>query len=113
MIVTDNNTCSMTRGDTEQLTAYAKNKSFVSGDIVEFTLRRTPASKQILLHKVVSDFTEREGKAVFHFAPEDTAEIPWGKYSYDIQATFADIGVKTIIKPSPFNLGEECTYGTE
>ena len=112
MIIRENN-IEMTRGDTEELTVYVPSKAFVAGDIIELTIRKTPAAKLIFLHKTVSDFTEKEGKAVFHFEPEDTASIPWGKYSYDIQATFADIGVKTIIKPSAFVLGEEDTYGIE
>lgn len=100
----------MTRGDNEDLTVYVPNKAFVSGDVVEITLRKSPASKQVMLHKTVDTFTEKEGKAVFHFAPSDTNTIPWGKYSYDVQVTFLDVGVKTIIKPSPFILGEEDTY---
>lgn len=112
MIIYENN-IEMTRGDTEELTAYVPNKPFVSGDVVELTVRKSPAAKQYVLHKTVDDFTEKEGKAVFHLAPEDTASIPWGKYSYDIQVTFVDIGVKTIIKPHTFTLGEEDTYGIE
>ena len=110
MIITGNDV-EMTRGDTEELTVYVPSKPFVTGDYVELTIRKTTASKQIFLHKKIEDFTEKEGKAVFHFEPEDTASIPWGKYSYDVQATFNDIGVKTIIKPSVFKIGEEDTYG--
>lgn len=109
MVVTGTS-CKMTRGDTEQLTVYVANRPFVSGDIIEFTLRKAPKSSSILLHKTITDFTEDTGKAVFHFEPEDTNGIPWGKYSYDVQATFTDIGIKTIIKPASFTLGEECTY---
>ena len=112
MVVTGTS-CKMTRGDTEQLTVYVQGRPFVTGDIIELTMRKAPKSSQVLLHKEITDFSENEGKAVFHFEPEDTNGIPWGKYSYDVQATFQDIGIKTIIKPSSFTLGEEDTYDAE
>ena len=37
--------------------------------------------------------------------------MDFGTYSYDVQATFTDLGVKTIIKPSVFEVGRENTYG--
>lgn len=110
MIIKNNNEVRMTRGDTDDLTVYCKHKEFTDGDLLELTIRKTTSSKHVVLHKAVTDFSEKPGKVVFHFEPEDTQSIPCGKYSYDVQATFQDLGVKTIIKPALFILGDECTY---
>lgn len=109
MIIEKGNRVIMTRGDDDELTAYC-SKPFVSGDVAELTVRRSSTAKKVLIHKIVTDFSEKEGKAVFHFDPEDTHPLEFGQYEYDVQVTFQDIGVKTIIKPSPFVIGEECTY---
>ena len=109
MIIEEGNKAIMTRGDDDELTVYC-SKPFVAGDIAELTVRRSASSKTKLIHKTVTDFSEKEGKAVFHFVPEDTHPLEFGRYGYDVQITFQDIGVKTIIKDAPFIIGEEYTY---
>ena len=99
----------MTRGDTESLTVSCVDLPFEAGDVVELTIRKAPNASDIYLHKTVTEFTA-DGKAEFVFEPSDTEDLAFGKYSYDVQATFVTIGVKTIIKPSLFKIGEECTY---
>lgn len=98
----------LTRGDDETLTVSVDEKPFVAGDKVELTVREMAGYGEVLIHKTVTEFTD--GKAVFHFSPEDTGPLKFGKYSYDCQVTFADIGVKTIIRPSPFVVEVENTY---
>ena len=99
----------MTRGDTELLTVSCPSKPFVDGDIVELTVRKAAGFGPAPIHKKVTRFTE-EGKALFEFEPDDTSNMDFGTYSYDVQVTYSDIGVKTIIKPSDFVLDKENTY---
>ena len=106
------NSLIMTRGDTEPLTVSCPSKPFVDGDIVELTVRKAAGFGPALIRKKVTQFTE-EGKAQFEFEPADTGKLDFGTYSYDVQVTYADIGVKTIIKPSDFVLDKENTYEDE
>lgn len=108
MIVTGTD-LSMTRGDNEYLLVSCPDRPFRAGDKVELTVRRISGLGPALLHKVVTDFTQ-DGKALVTIAPEDTANLPFCTASYDVQATFADLGVKTIVRPSRFEIGKEETY---
>lgn len=99
----------MTRGDTELLTVSCPSKPFYDGDIVELTVRKAAGFGPALIHKKVTKFTE-DGKAQFEFEPSDTSTLHFGLYSYDVQVTYSDIGVKTIVKPSDLFLGKENTY---
>ena len=98
----------MTRGDTEQLSVVCPDRPFAEGDVVELTIRRFEATGPVLIYKRVDMFND--GKALIAFEPEDTQGLPFCEASYDVQATFADLGVKTIIKPSKFVVGKENTY---
>lgn len=100
----------MTRGDTEALTVSCPNRPFSKGDIVEMTVRQFEGFGDVLLYKKVSSFTE-DGKAEIYIAPQDTDALMFGSYSYDVQVTFTDLGVKTVVKPSLFVVGKENTYG--
>ena len=99
----------MTRGDNEELRVSCPERPFSAGDAVELTVRRVAGYGCVLLHKRVERFTD--GEALIEITPEDTAGMDFGTYSYDVQATFTDLGVKTIIKPSVFEVGRENPYG--
>ncbi len=109
MEVTEGNGLRMTRGDSETLAVSCPDRPFAAGDVVELTVRRHAGRGEALIRKRVETFTE-EGKAVVSFAPEDTSGLAFGVYSYDVQVTFTDLGVKTIVKPSDFEVGKENTY---
>ena len=42
--------------------------------------------------------------------PEDTEDLEFGCYVYDVQMTFASGSVKTLVKPAKFFVGGEVTY---
>lgn len=109
MIVTGTN-LTMTRGDDECLLVSCPDRPFREGDKVELTVRRVSGLGPVLLHKAVTAFTQ-EGGALIEIAPEDTADLPFCTASYDVQATFSDLGVKTIVRPSRFVIGKEESYG--
>ena len=50
------------------------------------------------------------GKAVIAFAPEDTGQMAFRAYVYDVQLERANGDVYTIIKPSRFEITPEVTY---
>lgn len=99
----------MTRGDNEIILVSCRERPFSDGDKVELTVRRVSGYGSVLLHKEVTRFTE-DGKALIEITPEDTSALSFGNYSYDVQATFMDLGVKTIVRPSQFTVGKEETY---
>lgn len=102
----------MTRGDNEVLIVSLRDRRFTDGDVVELTVRQSAGFGPSLIHKTVTTFDNEgaEGKAVFEFEPKDTNALAFDTYSYDVQATFPDIGVKTIVKPNDFVVGRENTY---
>lgn len=104
----------MTRGDSECLIVSCNNvngtpRPLVTGDVLVFTLRKTTVTLEKLISKTVSSFID--GKASVVINPADTAALAFGKYVYDLQLTLEDGTVKTIVKPSLFEVAEEVTYG--
>lgn len=107
---------SMVRGDTEAFSIDLTKKDgsnivdlpFQSGDTVYFTVKKSTRHTEFLLQKIITDFPE--GIAFIPINPKDTKFLTYGTYVYDIQVTFADGTVKTIIQKSPFSLLEEVTF---
>ena len=105
----------MTRGDSESITVRCFEKSgdsktdkpFQSGDTVYLTVRED-AESAIAMQKTVTSFPD--GAAVIPIDPEDTEGMEFGDYVYDVQVTWANGTVKTLIEPSRFRLTEEVTY---
>ena len=100
----------MTRGDSEYFLVAIKDYGFQSGDVVTFTVRRHKGLGDVKIQKVVTEFDDLK-KAHIVIDPEDTAQMDFDTYYYDIQVDLHDIGRKTIVPPTKFVLGEECTYG--
>ena len=104
---------SMIRGDSEAIKVSCRNESgvdvpFAEGDIVYFTVKKSPYTEEKILQKIVTEFTD--GVALITIFPEDTRELKPGAYYYDIQLNRANGQVKTIIPPSRFNINAEVTY---
>ena len=97
---------SMVRGDSESI-AVTPSRPFTAGDTVYFTVRES-AEDPIVLQKTVTEFPD--GKAVIGIGHEDTQGLDFGDYVYDIQVTWADGTVKTLVEMSRFRLREEVTY---
>lgn len=100
------NKLKLTRGDTLRLhidvfkedgTVYELS----DGDELTFTLKRDPMQAAPLVQKTGSDVT---------IAPEDTEDLPFGVYWYDVQLTFSGGDVWTVIKPTSFEILPEVTW---
>ena len=97
----------MTRGDSESITVVCEQIPFTEGDKITFTMRKFENAKEKELEKVVTEFDE--GKAIIEFRPEDTENLTFRKYFYDIEMRRADGMVKTILK-GHFEIEWEATY---
>lgn len=109
MLYIDDKTIKLTRGDTARLTVpiinLANNGEYTmeSGDILYFTIKKTAKDSDFLFQKSVT------GSNSIHIRPEDTANLSFGKYKYDVQLTTATGDVYTVIEPSTFEVMEEIT----
>ena len=98
----------LTRGDTaffnlsitlDDGTAYYRE----SGDKLIFTIKKSYNSEYEYVQKEISELS-------FAITPEDTRELDYGNYWYDIELTTVDGGVYTVIGPARFIIREEVTF---
>ena len=107
--IKDDGTIRLTRGDTARLTIpiinSASNSEYAmqSGDVLFFTVKKSAKDTNYLFQKKVI------GANSIHIKPEDTDNLSFGKYKYDVQLTTASGDVYTIIEPSVFEIMEEIT----
>lgn len=109
LYIKDDGTIRLTRGDTARLTIpiinSASNDEYVmqSGDVLFFTVKKSAKDTNYLFQK------ESAGTNAIHIKPEDTDNLSFGKYKYDVQLTTVYGDVYTIIEPSVFEIMEEIT----
>ena len=104
---------SMTRGDSENITISINDKNgnkvpLITGDMIYLTVKQSINTEKKVLQKVVTQF--EDGNAIIEITPNDTKDIPFRTYVYDIQLNRVDGTVSTIIPPSNFIIGGEVTY---
>ena len=108
--VDEDNTIHLTRGDTARFsigrivnTVTNTNYTPTPEDTVTMTIKKTVLQADPYVQIIVP------GGEVLHIKPEDTKEMAFGKYVYDVQLKTADGGVYTIIQPATFDLQKEVT----
>lgn len=106
MFSISNNDISLTRGDTLFLTVNLTNSEgepYVpqQGDTLRFAMKKKIASEQPIILKEIPINT-----MTFEFKPEDTKELSYGSYVYDIEVTDAHGHVTTVIL-GKFKITEE------
>jgi|CZCB01.1.fsa_nt_gi hypothetical protein len=103
----------MIRGDSESITLSLKDGDavipFVTGDTVYFTVKVSPIVDEIALQKIVTEFNE-DGNCIIEIAPNDTKDLRFISYVYDIQLNRFDGTVTTIVPCSKFAILPEVTY---
>lgn len=110
LYVNEDGVVRLTRGDTARLEITVKNSltnedySFEPEDILTFTIKKTVKTATPLVQKVV------KGDNTFHIEPNDTKDLSFRKYFYDVQLTRANGDVYTVIVPTAFELMKEVTY---
>jgi hypothetical protein len=108
MFTVNNNNISLIRGDSGAFTISIADTNgttveLTAGDVLTFTLRRTPRSPTIVLQKVIVN-------GELDIKPADTEGLAFGAYVYDIELRRADGYTDTIIPPHEFCILEEVTY---
>lgn len=104
---------SMTRGDSEAIKVTVKDTlgntiPLVTGDTISFTVREYMMSTTKVIEKIITEFDD--GTALININPQDTNDLRFASYVYDIQLTRGNGTVKTIIPPSQFLITGEVTY---
>lgn len=104
---------SMTRGDSEAIKVTVKDAfgnvvPLVTGDTIHFTVRESVISPTKIIEKIITEFDD--GKALITIVPQDTGNLEFTSYVYDIQLTREDGTVKTIITPADFTITGEVSY---
>ncbi len=102
----------ITRGDSFYFAIFFRRNgeevAFSQGDKIYFTLKDNVDTEEILVQKIITEFTD--GRAVISLEPNDTKNLAFKRYVYDIQYTKADGFTRTLILPSDFTIKPEVTY---
>ena len=107
--VDEDGTIEMIRGDTAEfdITVTVEEEGQIvpyilqEGDILTFTVKKSTKVEEVLIQKFGEHIT---------INPDDTESLKYGGYKYDVQLTFANGKVDTIIPPHNFILNEEVTW---
>lgn len=95
----------LSRGDTATIDFQFTGDIPTGSDVVIMTLKRTVGDKQSKWEKQAILYGE--DLARFTIRAEDTKDLPFGKYYYDLRCFFATGGsVTTILPPTPFYVEE-------
>ena len=115
-IIHDDNTFEIVRGDSANfdiyLPIYNEEGEIIGeyelrpGDTLLFTVKKNTKTEEIIFQKSGQNIT---------INPSDTEEIPYGKYVYDAELTYASSEgiepfVDTVIQPTEFKVLDEVTF---
>ena len=107
MLYIEGNTIRLTRGDTAYLEFPLKTEVgeyvMVSNDTLTLSVKKNTKDTEYIFQKVIT------GTNTFHIEPNDTTDLSFGKYTYDVQINTADGDVFTVIPPSTFEVLNEVT----
>ena len=110
------NRISITRGDSAQITLTIRDRVtgglFVPGpdDRLTFTVKRELSDEIPLVVKTLDNgIVRQEEDCLLLLVPEDTAQLPFGAYRYDVELVLASGYTDTVIPPSSFIVTGEVT----
>lgn len=99
----------LTRGDTAKMTVTITNDAtdepyeIQETDVLTLSVKKSVNDAAYAFQKRIT------GSNVFHFEPQDTAGLAFGKYKYDVELTTAAGEVYTVITPTVFEVLQEVT----
>lgn len=102
---------SITRGDTATLEITFQGDVPTDGDTVVMALKASPKKSETIWEKSASAFDE--GVVCFEIAVEDTADLPFGTYYWDLRIFYSDGQVTTPFSPKKFVIQEVVTNDRE
>ncbi len=109
LYIEDDNKIRLTRGDTARfkipITNLVNNGEYVmsASDILHFTVKKSSKDDAFLFQRT------SVGSNLIHIRPEDTGNLPFGKYKYDVEIDTESGDVYTVIEPTIFEIMEEIT----
>ena len=105
MIKINKTTIELTRGDTLrvelELTRDGEAYELQDGDSIRFALKRHYYDEEPLIVKSIGD------DLLLELEPQDTKDLSFGDYVYDIEMTYSDGTVDTFIAESRFTIRNE------
>lgn len=108
MLCIDKNKISLTRGDSavfnvDLINEHGQVHHLSEGDLLIFTLKKSTRTKEIILQKHIE-------RNEFKLSPDDTHELNFGYYVYDIQLIKVNGDIQTIVPPTSFEILQEVNY---
>jgi hypothetical protein len=109
MLRINNDNVMLTRGDNADIvvTIYDMSGNVYTlqpGDVLVFTIKKNCITEDIIIQKDISS------DSIIHMTPEDTNELAYGSYWFDVQLTMNGGEVYTVIEPHKFNVAKEVTF---
>lgn len=107
MFKVNGKTITMTRGDTVKIDVTMKDADGqtytpVEGEVIRFKAKRNWIDESAIIEKAIPIDT-----LILHIAPEDTHNLQFGTYVYDIQITHLNGDVDTFISKGTLIISEE------
>ena len=107
LIIDEDNNITLTRSDSCAVSLSvidSEGESYdYSSDLVQLTIKGSTNTQHVVIQKTITnDF--------FKITPEDTKDLDYGIYKYDVQLITQNNDVYTIIGPCDFILAEEVNY---
>ena len=108
MLKCEGNTIHLTRGDSAVLLLKIRKDDeteyeLQAGDSVLFTVKNSVYDTAIIVQKKLAD-------GVIKLNPDDTKNLQYGTYYYDVELTQSDGFVATVIGPQKLIIEPEVTY---
>ena len=111
MLTIKNNVISLTRGDSARIALTINKEDGTEytpqdGDQILFTVKKNTRTAEILFQHAFHD-------SQIYIVPQDTENLKYGDYVYDVQLTKVDGAVMTIVPPNTIKVLEEVTWNGE
>lgn len=108
MLTCDGNTIHLTRGDSAVLLLKIRKNDdteyeLQAGDSVLFTVKNSVYDTSVIIQKKLIN-------GVIKLNPDDTKNLQYGTYYYDVELTQTDGFVATVISPQKLIIEPEVTY---
>jgi len=108
----------ITRGDSDTFHVTLQDQEtdtkrpFIDGDKIYFTVKTSTQTVNKIFQIIAEDFQNdfEDGEAIIHITPNQTKNLKYHEYVYDVQLVRQGGEVTTIITPSKFVVEEEVTY---
>lgn len=110
LVIDEDGTIHLTRGDTAKFSIFIQNGSssgeymIKETDTITFTVKRAITNSDFFVQKII------HGSNMLTLNPEDTKNMQYGKYLYDVQLENEEHEIYTVIPPTTFDITGEITW---